>query len=264
MLGIAVVMLALVYLVVSRLTGSPWGRVLRAIRENEDTARASGKDTVSFRMQSFVLGGMIMGLGGAIFAHRVNAIAPSSFTDLFGTFLVWTMLMVGGSGNNRGAVLGALVVGFFWFGVPLLQEDLPDFLGDRVFMIRQLVIGLLIVGFLLRRPAGLLPEERRISRFVDELRAESAASRLWRRLRGQHRTAEPPLSGEWVRGPPNPLSHCRAEVRERGCRRSLPLTLALSPGRGDRKPLHAGLALEPRLVQQIGGGGLHVGRPRSP
>ena len=188
MLGIAVVMLALVYLVVSRLTGSPWGRVLRAIRENEDTARASGKDTVSFRMQSFVLGGMIMGLGGAIFAHRVNAIAPSSFTDLFGTFLVWTMLMVGGSGNNRGAVLGALVVGFFWFGVPLLQEDLPDFLGDRVFMIRQLVIGLLIVGFLLRRPAGLLPEERRISRFVDELRTESAASRLWRRLRGQHLT----------------------------------------------------------------------------
>jgi branched-chain amino acid transport system permease protein len=192
MLGIALVMLVLVYLVVSRLTGSPWGRVLRAIRENEDTARASGKDTVSFRMQSFVLGGMIMGLGGAIFAHRVNAIAPTSFTDLFGTFLVWTMLMVGGSGNNRGAVLGALVVGFFWFGVPLLQEDLPDFLGDRVFMIRQLVIGLLIVAFLLRRPAGLLPEERRISRFVDELRTESVASRLWRRLRGRAPQPDPP------------------------------------------------------------------------
>ena len=189
MLGIALVMLALVYLVVSRLTGSPWGRVLRAIRENEDTARASGKDTVNFRMQSFVLGGMIMGLGGAIFAHRVNAIAPTSFTDLFGTFLVWTMLMVGGSGNNRGAVLGALVVGFVWFGAPLIQEDLPDFLGERVFMVRQLIIGLLIVGFLLARPAGLLREERRISRFVDELGTESLASRLWRRVRG--RTPQP-------------------------------------------------------------------------
>ena len=188
MLGIAVVMLTVVYVVVSRLTGSPWGRVLRAIRENEDTARASGKDTVNFRMQSFVLGGMIMGLGGAIFAHRVNAIAPTSFTDLFGTFLVWTMLMVGGSGNNRGAVLGALVVGFVWFGAPLIQEDLPHFLGERVFMVRQLIIGLLIVGFLLARPAGLLPEERRISRFVDELRTESLASRLWRRVRGR-----PPL-----------------------------------------------------------------------
>ncbi len=192
MLGIALVMLAIVYLVVSRLTGSPWGRVLRAIRENEDTARASGKDTVNFRMQSFVLGGMIMGLGGAIFAHRVNAIAPTSFTDLFGTFLVWTMLMVGGSGNNRGAVLGALVVGFVWFGAPLIQEDLPDFLGERVFMVRQLVIGLLIVGFLLARPAGLLREERRISRFVDDLRTEPLVARLWRRLRGRAPLPDPP------------------------------------------------------------------------
>ena len=192
MLGIALVMLAIVYLVVSRLTGSPWGRVLRAIRENEDTARASGKDTVNFRMQSFVLGGMIMGLGGAIFAHRVNAIAPTSFTDLFGTFLVWTMLMVGGSGNNRGTVLGALVVGFVWFGAPLIQEDLPDFLGERVFMVRQLVIGLLIVGFLLARPAGLLREERRISRFVDDLRTEPLVARLWRRLRGRAPLPDPP------------------------------------------------------------------------
>ena len=185
LLGIALVMLFLVYVVVWRVSGSPWGRVLRAIRENEDTARASGKDTVNFRMQSFVLGGMIMGLGGAIFAHRVNAIAPTSFSDLFGTFLVWTMLMVGGSGNNRGAVLGALVVGFFWFGTPLIQEDLPDFLGNRVFMLRQLMIGVLIVTFLLLRPQGLLQEERRVSRFVAELRAESGFSRLRRRLFGR-------------------------------------------------------------------------------
>ena len=194
MLGIALVMLLVVYVVVARVTGSPWGRVLRAIRENEDTARASGKDTVNFRMQSFVLGGMIMGLGGAIFAHRVNAIAPTSFSDLFGTFLVWTMLMVGGSGNNRGAVLGALVVGFFWFGTPLIQEDLPDFLGSRVFMLRQLMIGLLIILFLLLRPEGLLREERRVSLFVDELRQESVVARLWRRLRG--RDPAPEASGD--------------------------------------------------------------------
>ena len=190
MLGIAVVMLLVVYLVVRAVTGSPWGRVLRAIRENEDTARASGKDTVNFRMQSFVLGGMIMGLGGAIFAHRVNAIAPTSFTDLFGTFLVWTMLMVGGSGNNRGAVLGALLVGFFWFGTPLIQEDLPDFLGTRVFMLRQLLIGVLIVTFLLLRPQGLLQEERRVSRFVDELRRESLLGRARRRLTRRGAPAE--------------------------------------------------------------------------
>lgn len=188
LLGIALVMLLIVYVVVWRVSGSPWGRVLRAIRENEDTARAAGKDTVSYRMQSFVLGGMIMGLGGAIFAHRVNAIAPSSFNDLLGTFLVWTMLMVGGSGNNRGAVLGALVVGFFWFGTPLIQEDLPDALGNRVFMLRQLLIGVLIVTFLLLRPQGLLREERRVSRFVEELRRESLLQRLRRRLSGRSKS----------------------------------------------------------------------------
>ncbi len=191
LLGIALVMLTLVYFLVTRVTGSPWGRVLRAIRENEDTAKASGKDTVNFRMQSFVLGGMIMGLAGAIWAHRIGTINPTAFSDLFGTFLIWTMLMVGGSGNNRGAVLGALVVGFFWFGTPLIQEDLPDFLGSRVFQIRQLMIGALIVTFLLLRPRGLLGEERRISRFLEQLPSDEAPlTRLWRRLSGRAKTTE--------------------------------------------------------------------------
>ena len=165
-LGIVVVMLALTYWLASRATASPWGRVLRAIRENEDTARAAGKNTVNFRIQAFVVGGVVMGLAGAIFAHRTSAISPTSFSDLFGTFLVWAMLIVGGSGNNRGAVLGALTVGFFWFGTPLIQSDLPDFLGERVFILRQLIIGLLIVGFLVLRPQGLIPERARVSRFA--------------------------------------------------------------------------------------------------
>ena len=186
LLGITVVMLAVVYVAVWRATGSPWGRVLRSIRENEDTAKAAGKDTVNFRMQSFVIGGMIMGLAGAIFAHRIGTISPSAFSDLFGTFLIWTMLMVGGSGNNRGAVLGALVVGFFWFGTPLIQEDLPSFLGNRVFMIRQLIIGLLIVTFLLLRPQGLLAEERRVSRYVESGSSRRGlATRVRRRLTGK-------------------------------------------------------------------------------
>ncbi len=183
LLGITLVMLLLVYLVVWRATVSPWGRVLRAIRENEETAKASGKDTVNFRMQSFVLGGMIMGLAGAIFAHRIGTIAPNAFNNVLGTFLVWAMLMVGGSGNNKGAVLGALVVGFVWFGTPLIQEDLPDFLGTRVFMVRQLLIGLLIVGFLLLRPQGILAEERRVSRFLEHgPRGQPPLKRFWRYL----------------------------------------------------------------------------------
>ena len=154
-----------VFLVVRGATASPWGRVLRAIRENEATTQSVGKMTTSYRIQSFVLGGALMGLAGAIWAHRIGTIAPDSFDNLT-TFLVWTMVMVGGSGNNRGVMLGALVVGFVWFGLPLIQEELPDFLGTRVFMLRRIAIGLLIVGFILARPQGLLAEEPRVSRFA--------------------------------------------------------------------------------------------------
>lgn len=188
LLATTVVALVVVYMLVRAATRSPWGRVLRAIRDNEETAKAAGKRTVSFRMQSFVLGGAIMGLGGAIWAHRVSSIAPESFKDLFGTFLVWTMLIVGGSGNNRGAVLGALVVGFFWFGTPLIQEDLPDFLGTRVFVLRQFTIGLLIVATLLLLPRGLLAEEPRVSRYLapGDGHGPSLLHRVRRRLRRTH------------------------------------------------------------------------------
>ncbi len=166
LLGIALFALATVYLTVRALTASPWGRALRAMRDNEETTQASGKNLFSVRTQAFVFGGMIIGLAGAMWAHNVRAIAPSAFNDLFGTFLVWAMLMVGGSGNNRGAIMGAFVVGFLWFGLALFQESLPDFLGSRIFQVRQFVIGLLVVLVLLFRPHGLLPEKAMISRFI--------------------------------------------------------------------------------------------------
>lgn len=166
MLLIMLLMLALVYGALRMVTASPWGRVLRAIRDNEETAMAAGKHTVVFRMQAFVLGGAIMGLAGGLWAHRIGSISPTAFNDLFGTFVIWTMVMVGGSGNNRGAVLGALVVGFFWFGTPLIQGDLPDFLGTRVFQLREFTIGLLIIAFLVLRPHGLIRERAQVSRFV--------------------------------------------------------------------------------------------------
>ncbi len=189
-LAIALAVLCVVYWLLSRATASPWGRALRAIRDNEDTARASGKHTVRFRMGAFVLGAMFMGLAGAIYAHRSGTISPLTFSDLLGTFFVWTMLIVGGSGNHRGAVLGALVVGFFWFGTPLIQESLPDWLGARVHQIRQLMIGLLIVVFLLWRPQGLLAERDRVSRYVSTGPDDSTLGALqtaWRRVRNASR-----------------------------------------------------------------------------
>lgn len=168
--GIAVVVLLLVFLALERGIRSPWGRVLRAIREDEVTAAASGKDIFGFKMQGFVVGAMIMGIGGAVFASEQGTVSPDGFTHFFGTFLIWAMLIAGGSGNNKGAILGAYIVWGFWSVTGQLRAYFADwgldFLEIRIFYLRDLVIGILIVAVLLLRPAGLLPEERRVSLFV--------------------------------------------------------------------------------------------------
>ena len=113
-LAIVAVILVIVYFAVERVLRSPWGRVLRAIREDEMTAQASGKNIFAFKMQAFMLGAFIMGIGGAMYASYVRAITPDTFVPMFGTFLIWVMLIVGGSGNNKGAILGALAVWLIW------------------------------------------------------------------------------------------------------------------------------------------------------
>ena len=124
------VVLILLYLAVQRAVNSPWGRVLRAIREDEVAAQASGKDVYSFKMQAFILGSIIMGIGGALYAHHIRFIAPVTFDPLLATFVIWAMLMVGGSGNNKGALLGCLrgvghLVGDSVFAVVLRRPQLP-------------------------------------------------------------------------------------------------------------------------------------------
>lgn len=109
-LGLVLLVLAGVYWLSERAYRSPWGRVLRAIREDEPAALAAGKDVLQFRLQAFVLGSMLMGLAGALYAHFVNFISPEAFQPEFATFIVWVMLIAGGSGNNRGALLGALAI----------------------------------------------------------------------------------------------------------------------------------------------------------
>ncbi len=168
--GISLSILLASYIVVNGLLLSPWGRVLRGIRDNEETAQASGKSLFFFRTQAFIVGGMLMGLAGAVWAHNVRAISPSAFTDLFGTFLVWAMVMVGGSGNNRGVVIGAFFVGFLWFGVPLFQGFLPAGVESYIFQIRQFVLGLMIILVLIFRPQGIVPERAKVSRFIPKLK----------------------------------------------------------------------------------------------
>jgi branched-chain amino acid transport system permease protein len=95
-------------------SSAPWGRMMRAIRDNEDAARAMGKDVEFRRLEAFIFGAALMGLGGALFAHFNRSITPEAIDPMVATFLVWIMLILGGSGNNRGAILGAAVVWIIW------------------------------------------------------------------------------------------------------------------------------------------------------
>ena len=167
-LAIAVLVLLLLYLAVERGIRSPWGRVLRALREDEHVVAASGKNVFAFKMQGFVLGAVIMGIGGAVFAYSRGSVGPDTFDHFFATFIFWAMLIVGGSGNNRGAIAGVFVVWGIWtIMLQLNGYDLPDVIQSRIFFIRDFIIGALIVIVLLLRPQGLFPEERRVSIWLD-------------------------------------------------------------------------------------------------
>jgi len=157
-----------IYWAIERAIRSPWGRVLKAIREDEVSAAMSGKDVFWFKMQSLVFGSMIMGVGGALYAHYTKAISPDVFTPLYGTFIIWVMLMAGGSGNNRGAILGAFLIWGIWIGTKFLTDLLPYTLKARAPYIRVLIVGILREIILIYRPQGLLGEEKRVSRFIED------------------------------------------------------------------------------------------------
>jgi len=152
-------MVLVVWLLCERAYKSPWGRVSRAIRENETAAQAMGKNTLRFRLQAFVLGSMIMGLAGAVYAHFTGFISPEAFDPLMSTFLIWVMLIAGGSGNNKGAVLGAFVIWAVWSGVEFVTSRLlPAEMATQGAYLQVLLIGVLLQIILLTRPKGLLPE----------------------------------------------------------------------------------------------------------
>jgi branched-chain amino acid transport system permease protein len=157
-LGVVWVVVLIVFVVCRRLHHSPWGRTLRAIRDNEDAARAVGKDVARFRLETFVIGCAIMGVAGALSAHYFKFLSPDATEPLLVTFLVWVMLMVGGSGNNRGAVAGALVVWGIWSMTEIFTNRLPGEWATRSSYIRMLLIGLLLQWVLQKYRSGLIPE----------------------------------------------------------------------------------------------------------
>ncbi len=165
-LVIVLVFMAVIYVALERGIRSPWGRVLRAIREDEVMASADGKNVFLFKLQALILGAMIMGIGGALYAHFSAAIQPSVFEPLFGTFIIWTMLTLGGTGNNKGAILGSFIVWALWsWSTFVILKIVPSGFETRAPFIRYVLIGLLLVIILLRRPKGIIGEERQVSRF---------------------------------------------------------------------------------------------------
>ncbi len=157
-LAIVIVVLACVYVAVERQYNAPWGRMMRAVRDNEVAATAMGKDIAFRRLQAFIFGAALMGLGGALFAHFSRSITPEAIDPMVATFLVWIMLILGGSGNNRGAILGAAVVWIIWSVSEIATDRLPHEYAVQAKYIRVFLIGLMLQLVLRYRPEGLLPE----------------------------------------------------------------------------------------------------------
>ena len=135
---------------------SPWGRVLKAIREDEDAARSLGKNPLVFRLQAFALGGAIMALAGAVSAHFIGFIAPQNYLAIL-TFQVWAMLIVGGSGSNTGAVLGAILVWAIWAASGAAVEAVfPPGAQARAASLQIVLIGVSLCAVILLRPRGLV------------------------------------------------------------------------------------------------------------
>ncbi len=161
---LVIIVVVVVYFALEAMVRSPWGRVLKAIREDEGAASSLGKNPLAFRLQSFVIGCAIMGLGGALNASFIGFIAPTDFLPIL-TFEIWAMLIVGGSGNNRGAILGSVLVWALWTGTgSLTQAILPSGLQVKGGALQIIIIGLVLMLMLVLRPRGLVGEEAVVSR----------------------------------------------------------------------------------------------------
>ena len=143
------------YLGLQHLSRSPWGRVLKALREDERAAISLGKSARFYRVQAFAVGGALMGLAGAVQAHFIGFIAPDNYAPML-TFQVWVMLIVGGSGSNAGAVVGSVLVWAIWAGSGACVSWLaPSDQQARAAALQITAIGVMLCVILLIRPNGL-------------------------------------------------------------------------------------------------------------
>ncbi|NYS59756.1 branched-chain amino acid ABC transporter permease [Vreelandella salicampi] len=176
-LSMTAVVIAVLFFLLHRAYHAPWGRMIRAIRDNEVAAAAMGKDINRRRLEIFVLGCILMGLGGGMLTSFNSLFDPNGYLPLNHTFLVLVMVILGGPGNNLGTIFGAVAVYIIWimsgpmalwlmqlivtFGEGAFGWDAPSNMDSRALQARVLVIGVLITAVLRFAPKGLLPEKIR-------------------------------------------------------------------------------------------------------
>jgi branched-chain amino acid transport system permease protein len=150
------------YFAFEKAVNSPWGRVLRGIREDEPLTSISGKDCFLYRQQSFVFSSMVMGIAGGLYVHYTGFVSPQVFSPLMSTFIVWLMVMVGGTGNNRGVILGSFLVWAIWVGSDFFTDFVPASVATQIGFIRMFFVGSILFVTILTKPQGLLTQKLRI------------------------------------------------------------------------------------------------------
>ncbi|MGB3250147.1 MAG: branched-chain amino acid ABC transporter permease, partial [Tabrizicola sp.] len=170
--GMFGLVLALLVWGCERALNSPWGRMVRAIRDNEISSAAMGKDVKFRHLQIFIIGSAVVGLAGAMMTSMEGQLTPPSYLPLRFTFLIWVMVIVGGSGNNWGSILGGLLIGWLYLAVEFLGPqimdhitsflpagDLKDHLQDTAAHMRLLTLGVVLLVVMRFAPRGLIPEK---------------------------------------------------------------------------------------------------------
>ena len=171
--GLFMVVVIILLIITQKALYSPWGRMMRAIRDNEEAANAMGKNVVKQHLLIFVLGSAIVGIAGAMMVTYDGLFTPGSYRPMRYTFLIWVMVIVGGSGNNFGAILGGFAVWFLWIEAAPIALFLINFftsgleetnalkvhLTNSIPYFRYLMMGIGLLLIMRYRPKGILPEK---------------------------------------------------------------------------------------------------------
>ncbi|WMS41393.1 branched-chain amino acid ABC transporter permease [Acuticoccus sp. MNP-M23] len=155
--AITMVAVAVAWFLSRRMMGSPYGRALRALRDDETAAAVAGKPVRRMKVEAFALGAALLGLGGVLYAHFTSYIAPDIFRPLL-TIYIFLSLTAGGTGNATGAVVGAFLVMVILEGSRFLEGMLPVLSGAQGAALREMVIGSLLILIMRIKPTGLLAE----------------------------------------------------------------------------------------------------------